>query len=188
MKYVLFLLSAMFLLTGCTYKNEALSLASYNAQYAGPLAKKKQTVYLRLVKDIRSDKQSVGQILDNGKTLATLYTHADIESKYQEGLRYALNLAGFDTDASLKAAAMVVEVYVKDIEIIYNDKNFDTNLRGEIEIEVIVRNGADVITQNFRQKGAKWIAPSFESKDLEPFLYTLFADSIDQIVSRLTRL
>ncbi len=83
---------------------------------------------------------------------------------------------------------MVVEIYIKDIEMIYNDKNFDTNLKGEIEIEVIVRKGADVITQNFRQKGSKWIAPSFESKDLEPFLYTLFADSIDQIVSRLTRL
>lgn len=40
---------------------------------------------------------------------------------------------------------MVVEVYIKDIEMVYNDKNFDTNLRGEIEIEVIVRRGADVI-------------------------------------------
>lgn len=188
MKYLLLLLSVMLLLTGCTYKNEALNLASYNAQYAGPLAKEKPTVLLRLVKDIRADKQSVGYLLDNGKTLATLYTNADIEAKYQEGLGYALNLAGFNTDASLKAASMVVEVYIKDIEMVYNDKNFDTNLRGEIEIEVIVRRGADVITQNFRQKGAKWIAPSFESKDLEPFLYTLFADSIDQIVSRLTRL
>lgn len=48
--------------------------------------------------------------------------------------------------------------------------------------------GDEVITQNFRQKGSKWIAPSYSSKDLEPFLYTLFADSIDQIVARLTRM
>ena len=151
----------MLLLTGCTYKNEALTLSPYNAQYAGPLAKNKPTVYLRLVKDLRSDKQSIGYLLDNGKTLATLYTHADIEAKYQEGLGYALNLAGFNTDASLKAAEMVVEVYIKDIEMVYNDKNFDTNLYGEIDLEVVIRRGDEVITQNFKQKGGKWIKPSF---------------------------
>lgn len=188
MKHLLFLFFGLLFLTGCTYKNNALSLASYNAQYAGPMAKDKKTVYVRLVKDLRNDKSTIGYLLDNGNKLATLYTDADIESKYQEGLGYALNIAGFDTDASLKAASMVVEVYIKDIEIIYNDKNFDTNLKGEIEIEVIVRKGGEIITQNFRQKGGKWIKPSYDSKDLEPFLYELFADSIDQIVSRLARL
>ncbi|MCD8477589.1 MAG: YajG family lipoprotein [Sulfurospirillum sp.] len=116
------------------------------------------------------------------------FSNENFAEKYTEGLGYALNLAGFNTDATKSEASLVVEIYIKDIQLIYNDKNFDANLRGEIEIEVIARKGDEVITQNFRQKGSKWIAPSYSSKDLEPFLYSLFADSIDQIVLRLTRM
>ncbi|MDD2383004.1 MAG: YajG family lipoprotein [Sulfurospirillaceae bacterium] len=187
MKNVLVLLFALLFLTGCTYKNEALNLASYKANYPGPTAKDRSTIYLRWVKDVRTDKSSVGYLLQNGDRLATLYSDVDFADKYTEGLQYALNLAGFNTDSTARASSMVVEVYIKNIELIYNDKNFDKNLQGEIEIEVIVRRNNDVITQNFKQKGGKWIAPSFNSKDLEPFLYSLFADSINDIVSRLTR-
>lgn len=188
MKKLLFFSLLLLLVTGCTYKNEALSLAPYATQYNGPLAKAKNTVYVRLVKDLRKDKTIIGYLRDNGKTLAPLYSNADFEARYQDGIAYALRVAGFDTDASTNVASLVVEIYIKDIELIHNDKSFDTNLKGEIEIEVIVRKGSEVITQNFRQKGSKWLKPSFESKDLEPFLYELFADSIDQIVSRLVRL
>lgn len=188
MKHLLFFCFSLILLTGCTYKNEALFLERYNAQYAGPMTKNKQTVYVRIVKDLRTDKQTIGALLNNGKVLAPLSTNTDIEKRYHEGLLSGLKLAGFDTDSHLRAAHLVVEVYVKDIDIVYNDKNFDTNLKGEIEIEVVIRRDSEVITQNFRQKGGKWMKPSFESKDLEPFLYELFTDSIDQVVSRLVRL
>lgn len=188
MKNLLFFCFSLLLFSGCTYKNEALFLEPYNAQYAGPLAKNKQTVYVRIVKDLRSDKQTIGALLNNGKVLAPLSSNIDFEKRYHEGLLSALKLAGFDTDSTSRAAHLVVEVYVKDIDIVYNDKNFDTNLKGEIEIEVVIRRESEVITQNFRQKGGKWMKPSFESKDLEPFLYELFTDSIDQVVARLVRL
>ena len=96
-------------------------------------------------------------------------------------------MAGFNTDVDSNAASLVVEVHIKDIKIIYNDKNFDQNLNGEIEIEVIIRRGTEVITQEFKQNSGKWIAPSYDSKDIEPFLYTLFSSSINEIVSRLTK-
>lgn len=187
MKNLFFLLLITAFISGCSYKNDPLTLKSYQAEYTGPIAKDKKTVYLRWVKDGRTDKSSVGYLLQNGEKLATLQSNVDFADKYKEGLGYALNLAGFDTDAQANIASLVVEVYIKDIEVIYNDKNFDTNLKGEIAIEVIIRKGEEVITQNFRQKGGKWMAPSFNSKDLEPFLYTLFADSINDIVTRLTR-
>lgn len=188
MKNLLFFSILLLLMTGCTYKNEALTLPPYATQYNGPLSKANTTVYLRLVKDLRQDKTIVGYLRNNGKTLAPLYSNADFEARYAEGVAYALHVAGFNTDASAKAATLVIEIYIKDIELIHNDKSFDTNLKGDIELEVIVRKDSEVITQNFRQKGSKWLKPSFESKDLEPFLYELFADSIDQIVSRLVRL
>lgn len=188
MKTLLFLVTALLLLGGCTYKNEALSLDSYKAEYAGPRSKDQKTIYLRIVKDLRADKRTIGYVEQKGGALTKFYSDVNFEDKYKEGLGYALNLAGFNTNTAAQAASLVVEVYIKDIELVYNDKNFDANLNGEIEIEVIVRRGDEVITQNFKQKGSKWIAPSYNSKDLEPFLYSLFADSIDQVVTRLTRL
>ena len=188
MKNLFFLLLITAFISGCSYKNDPLTLKSYQSEYTGPITKDKKTIYLRWVKDVRTDKSSVGYLLQNGDKLATLNSSIDFVDRYKEGLGYALNLAGFDTDAQTNIAALVVEVYIKDIEVIYNDKNFDTNLKGEIAIEVIIRKGEEVITQNFRQKGGKWMAPSYNSKDLEPFLYTLFADSINDIVTRLTRL
>lgn len=188
MKNILFLLSTLLLLSGCTYKNEAIHLASYKADYTGPVTKNQATIYLRWIKDVRTDKSNIGYLLQNGEKLASLYSDVDFTEKYKEGLQYALNMAGFSTDAAVRASSMVVEVYIKNIEIVYNDKNFDKNLQGEIELEVIIRRGNDVITQNFKQKGGKWIAPSFNSKDLEPFLYTLFSDSINDIVARLARI
>ncbi len=188
MKNLLFFCTALLFLTGCAYKNEALALAPYHADYAGPLSKEHKSVYVRLVKDLRSDKQTIGALLNNGKMLAPLSTTADFEKRYHEGILQALQRAGFDTQSATRAANLVVEVYVKDVDIVYNDKNFDTNLKGEIEIEVLIRKENEVITQNFRQKGSKWMKPSFESKDLEPFLYELFTDSIDQIVTRLVRM
>ena len=188
MKSLLTLTISLFLLTGCSYKNEALSLKPYDSTYAGPLSKTHKTLYVRLVKDARVEKTRIGEIIDNGKVLAPLNSDADFQTRYSSGLNEALRLAGFNTDTSKTVAQMVVEVYLKEINIIYNDKNFDTNLYGEIDLEVVIRRGDEVITQNFKQKGGKWIKPSFNSKDLEPFLYELFSDSIDQIVSRLVKL
>lgn len=188
MKYLFFVVMSLLIFSGCTYKNEALSLESYKAEYKGPLSRDKKIVYLRTVKDLRAKKNIIGYVDQKSGSAINFYSNENFAEKYSEGLGYALNLAGFNTNADTNEANLIVEVAIKDIELIYNDKNFDANLNGEIEIEVVVRKGDDVITQNFRQKGSKWIAPSYNSKDLEPFLYSLFTDSIDQIVTRLTRM
>lgn len=188
MKHLFFMAMALLLFSGCAYKNEALSLESYKAEYTGPLVRDKKTIYLRTVKDLRAQKNIIGYVDQKSTSSIKFFSNENFAEKYAEGLGYALNLAGFNTDATKSEASLVAEIYIKDIELVYNDKNFDANLKGEIEIEVIVRKGDEVITQNFRQKGSKWIAPSYNSKDLEPFLYSLFADSIDQIVTRLTRM
>ncbi len=187
MKRLLFFAISMLLLSGCAYKNENINLESYKAEYRGPLSKDKKSVTVRYVKDMRQNKGVIGYVDQKKDETIKFYSDVNFAEKYTEGLGYALNLAGFNTETP-SASGLMVEIYIKDIKIIYNDKNFDANLKGEIEIEVVVRKGEDEITQSFRQKGSKWIAPSYNSKDLEPFLYTLFADSIDQIVTRLTKM
>ena len=95
----------LLLLSGCTYKNEALNLESYKAEYKGPLTKEKKTVYVRLVKDLRADKKVIGYVEQKGDTLTQFYSNVNFEDRYKEGLGYALNLAGFNTDASAQAAS-----------------------------------------------------------------------------------
>ncbi|MBU1659254.1 hypothetical protein KKG72_09420 [bacterium] len=187
MKNLLYLVVIALFMGGCSYKNEAINLQSYKADYAGEVSKENKTVFLAFVKDTRIDRRSLGYHIKNGEKLAALYSDESFADKYKEGLGYALNIAEFKTDVDEKNAALIMEVYIKNIDFIYSDKSFDENLKGEIEIEVIIKKGEEVITQNFRQTGGKWIAPSYNSKDIEPFLYTLFSDSINDIVSKLTR-
>ena len=172
---------------GCSYKNEAINLSSYKGEYAGEIAKNNKTVYLRNVKDMRASKRFIGHILKNGEKFQNFQSNADFATKYKEGLNYALDIAGFTVVSNAADASMTMDVFIKDISIVYNDKNFDKNLKGEIEIEVVLDRGQKVTTQSFRQRASKWIAPSYDSKDIEPFLYTLFSDSINDIASRLTR-
>lgn len=184
MKSIFYLVAIMLLVSGCSYKNEAINLESYKAQYTGPIAKEKKSVYVKVVQDIRKDKRSIGYTQNDGEKMTTLYSEVDFVKRYKKGLGYAFNIAGFDTET--KNASLVIEVNIKKIELVYNNKNFDTNLKGTLIVEVIIQKGNKTITHNFRQQASKWIKPSFKSKDLEPFLYTLFVDNINDIVSKLT--
>ncbi len=187
MKNLIYLVAIALLIGGCSYKNEAINLQSYKADYAGPILTEKKSTYIKLVQDTRIDKRSIGYHLDNTEKLERLFSDVNFADKYKEGLGHALNIAGFNTDTNIDDASLVLEIYIKNIELIYNDKVLDANLKGEIEIAVIIKKGEKVITQSFRQKKTDWIKPSFSSQDLEPFLYTLFADSINDIIARLTR-
>lgn len=187
MKKIIFLLvGAVLFMGGCAYKNETIGLHAYKGEYSGEIAPKNKTVYLRSVKDMRTNKRVIGYIMKDGARYQSFYSDADFANKYKEGLGYALDIAGFNTVANANDASLVMDVMIKNIEIVHNDKNFDKNLKGEIEIEVVIDRGQKVTTQSFRQKASKWISPSTSSKDVEPFLYTLFADSINDIASRLT--
>lgn len=186
MKILIYIVLVALFMGGCSYKNEALNLHSYKAEYTGPIVKEKKSVYIKTVKDTRIDKRSIGYNKKNGQILSRFYSEVNFENKYNEGLGYALNIAGFNTDPKNNNPSIILEVYIKNIELIYNNKKLNTNLEGIIEVEVLIKKDDRIITQNFRQKGSKWIRPSYESKDLEPFLYTLFEDSINDIVSKLT--
>lgn len=187
MKNLIYLLVATALfMGGCAYKNEAINLHAYKGEYAGEIAPKNKTVYLRSVKDMRTNKRVIGAIMKDGARYQSFYSDTDFANKYREGLGYALDIAGFHTVSNANDASLIMDVVIKNIDIVYNDKNFDKNLKGELEIEVIIDRGQKTTTQSFRQKASKWIAPSYASKDIEPFLYTLFADSINDIASRLT--
>ena len=186
MKNIFYILMVTLLISGCSYNNEAVGLHAYKADYAGDLSNDHKSVYIQVVRDTRLDKRTIGYFLKDGRRVDAFYSNADFARKYKEGLGYALNIAGFNNVTSPDGAALSIEVYIKNIRIIYNDKVADQNLYGEIETEVIVHRGSEVITQHFTQKDGKWIPPSYTSKDIEPFLYSLFASSVNQIVSRLT--
>ncbi len=185
MKSLFYILAVVVFLGGCSYKNEAINLSSYNAEYTGESSKEKKSVFIASIKDVRDDKKTIGYILENSKKTTKLFSNENFEKKYRDGLSTALHMAGFQT-ATDANADLVMSVNIKNIELIHDDKSFDKNLKGKIELEVIIKKGSKTITQNFKPSASKWISPSYSSKDLEPFLNEMFSDSINGIVSRLT--
>jgi len=186
MKSLLLLLATILIFSGCSYKNESLMLSQYDAQYTGELSKEKKSVFIESIRDLRVDKRSIGYVLEGEKKAHELYSTEDFSKKYNEALLVALRMAGFE-NAAQHDAKLVVNISIKNIEFIYNSKNFDKNLKGVIELEVTIKRGASTITQNFKQAASKWITPSYSSKDIEPFLNEIFSQSVNSIVSRLTR-
>ncbi|WP_415396354.1 YajG family lipoprotein [Sulfurimonas sp. CS5] len=187
MKNLFLIVATMFVFSGCSYKNESLMLSNYDAQYTGELSKDKKSVFIESIKDIRVDKRSIGYVLKNNKKAHELYSTEDFAKKYKDALEVALRIAGFENSTEQSDAKLVMNVNIKSIEFIHNDKNFDKNLKGTIELEVTIKNASSTITQNFSQVASKWIKPSYRSKDIEPFLNEVFSDSINNIVSRLTK-
>ena len=186
MKNIIFLLISALMIGGCSYQNQAIELPAYKGEYTGEKAKTKQALYLRSVKDMRTDKSSIGSILANDKKEDNFFSDADFADRYAKGLRYALDIAGFSLASNADDATLIVDVIIKKIEINYTNKTFESNLIGELGVEVVITKGEKVTTLNFRPKSSQWISPSYTSKDVEPFLYTLFSDNINEITSRLT--
>jgi len=188
MKKLNYLLMLILMLGGCSYKNNPIALEPYKADYAGKNVQNKTTVFLSEVKDMRKDQRSIGYVLEDSKKTVTLYSEDNFKQKYKNGLGYALNIAGFNTNISKNDASIIVEVFIKDITLVYTNETFDENLKGQIVVQVVVKEGQKVLTFNFKQKSSKWITPSYNSKDIAPFLHELFTDSINDVVSKLATL
>ena len=83
MKHLSIALICAFFMAGCAYKNETLNLASYAPQYTGVKVKERKTVFLRIVRDTRNDKNRIGSLLENGRVIAPLLSNADFENRYR---------------------------------------------------------------------------------------------------------
>jgi len=185
LKNLLYLFVISFVFVGCTYKNTAIELGEYNSKYIGKIAPTDKRIIIESVNDIRLDKHTIGYVIKDGKKKVTLHSHVDFEKRYKDDLKDALSSARFNLNND-SYNSLNLKVYIKKIEIIYDDEKFDKNLSGYIELEVFIGLNKETIKQNFREKSQKWISPSYDSKDLEPFLHEMFSDSINNIVSRLT--
>ncbi|MDP2076482.1 MAG: hypothetical protein Q8N01_07245 [Sulfuricurvum sp.] len=180
------LVAVIVLMTGCSYKNEAIELSSYKTQYIGQTTQDMSTASLSSVTDIREDKTSIGYVEANGQVTTKLYSYVNFADRYRDGLARVLKVAKFNlvnnpTDANTK-----IDVKIKDIQLIYNDTNkFDENLKGKIIVELTLTKADKVNVLTFTQKQGIWIKPSYTSKDVEPLLDALFTDSINDIVSKL---
>lgn len=180
------LVSVVVLMTGCSYKNEAIELSSYKTQYMGMTAQDTNSFSLSSVTDTREDKTSIGYVEVNGKVSTKLYSYVNFADRYRDGLTRVLKVAKFNLVNNPANANTKIDVKIKDIKLIYNDTNkFDENLNGKIIVEVTLTKADKVNVLTFTQKQGTWIKPSYTSKDVEPLLDILFTDSIDDIVSKL---
>lgn len=182
------LVASVVMLTGCSYKNDPIELSSYKTQYLGKTTQNMNSVSLSSVTDTRENKTSIGYVEANGHVTTKLYSYVNFADRYREGLARVLKLARFNLVNNPLDSDTKIDVKIKDIQLIYNDTNkFDENLQGKIIVEVTLTKADKVNVLTFTQKQGTWIKPSYTSKDIEPFLDTLFTDSIDDIVSTLAK-
>jgi uncharacterized lipoprotein len=186
MKQLYSLLAVIVLMTGCTYKNEAIELSPFKAQYLGRTTQDTNSISLLAVTDAREDKTSIGYVEANGYATTKLYSYVDFADKYREGLANVLKTAKFKLTNNAAEANTIISVKIKDIKMVYNDTNkFDENLHGKVVIEVTIKKADKTIVQTITQQQGIWIKPSYTSKDIEPLLYSIFIDSINLIGAKL---
>lgn len=186
MKKLYSLAVAVILMTGCSYKNESIELYSYHATHLNATTKNMDNISYLSVSDTREEKTEIGYVEANGQRTAKLFSYVNFADRYKETLIQVLKDSKFNLVENPESANTKINVNIKDIQIVYNDTNkFDQNLHGKIVIEVTMTKGGKTITQTFTQDEGKWIKPSYTSKDIEPLLYSLFADSIDTITAKL---
>lgn len=179
------LVAVLVLMTGCSYKNEAIELPSFKAQYLGKTTQDKGNT-LFTVTDTREDKTSIGYVEANGYATTKLYSYVDFAEKYREGLTNVLKAAKFNLTNNVAEANTIISVDIKEIKIVYNDTNkFDENLHGKVVVEVTIKKADKTVVQTITQKQGLWIKPSYTSKDIEPLLYSIFIDSINLIGAKL---
>lgn len=181
------LLAIALFFSACSYSNEPLRLLPYEANYAAPVSKDKKSLYLRSVNDLRADKQTLGYGMEGGKKTITFFTYENFAKKYSDALKYALSISEFNTNVTPREASAIIDINIKKIGLMYLDKSFDQNIKGEIAVELVITQGTRTTRYNFAQKGGKWITPSRNSRDLEPFLSELFAESIEAVVTKLAQ-
>lgn len=187
MKNAIYLLALALIMGACSYKNEPIALNPYDANYKGAVSKEKTSIYIQSVKDQRADKSTIGHSLNHGKKDILFFSNENFEKKYKDALLYALSIAEFKTNVSKVDASLIIDVNIKEIELVHFDKSFNENLKGKIIVELVVKKANAITKHSFTQKAGKWIAPSRNSKNLEPFLSALFADSIDAVVAKLAQ-
>lgn len=187
MKNLIYLVLITFIMGACTYKNEPIALQPYKANYAGAVSQEKKSIFIDNITDKRANKNNIGYSLEDGKKKISFFSNENFEKKYKDALLYALSIAEFNTNVSEADAFTIISINIREIELIKTDKNFNENLKGKIAIELVVKQGITTTKHNFTQKAGKWIAPSYKSRDLEPFLSALFSDSIDAVVTRLAQ-
>ncbi|KIM02789.1 MAG: hypothetical protein KU29_13720 [Sulfurovum sp. FS06-10] len=179
-------LVTMMVMTGCAYKNEAIELSSYKGQYVGRTTQDKTPIALISVTDVRPNPMYVGYVVSDNVATAKLYSYVNFADRYKEALNRALQAARFTMVQKPSDTTTLLTVAIKEIHLTYNDtKKLDENLHGKVVVEVTVKKGEKSLIRTFTQEQGKWIKPSYTSKDIEPFLDTLFVDNINQIVTKL---
>ena len=186
MKKLYSLVAAVVLMSGCSYKNEAIELSAYKPQYLGKTPQDQNSISFVSVTDGRDDKTSIGYVEANGVVTSKFYSYVDFASRYKEAIASAMQAGKFNVAKNAAQANEIIGVNIKTIQIVYNDTNkFDENLRGKIVVEVTRTKGDKTLVQTITQQEGKWIKPSYTSKDIEPLLDSLFTDSINSIEAKL---
>ncbi len=187
MKTILSLVIALLLLQGCAYKNEPVALSAYVGKYKGDVLTTGQKLYIQSVKDLRVEPKFLGHKIKNGNKADPFMSEIDFKNRYAKDLSLVLKAAGFKVVSENQEGSWIVDVMLKNLELEYNNKSMQTNLIGRMEIGVVLKRGDKVTNLTFKPEASKWKGSLSSSKEIEPFLYDLFEQSLHEIAHKLAQ-
>ena len=112
MKTLFLLFAAVFLITGCSYKNENIVLKSYETNYSSDNLSAKRSIYLALVKDIRTDK-AIGYLEEGGEKALPFKSNTDFTKEYEKAFLNAMRIAGFERSLDAQNTDVILKIYIK---------------------------------------------------------------------------
>ena len=184
---LVFMVMAIFLLSGCSYKGSSITVEPYKVSFLS-FKNAHKSVYLSSFKDERVNKKIVAVVTNNnGDNLGYATTETDFKIWYKNALIKALNANGFVISKNPNSADIQINLILNKLLVTFNKSILTKeNLIGTISLKLIVKKGRETITKNISENISKYNGLTVSNETFLKQVETLLNDSIKLIIKNLT--
>ncbi len=186
---LVFMVIAIFLLSGCSYKGSSITVEPYKVSFLS-FKNAHKSIYLSSFKDERVNKKIVAVVTNNnGDNLGYATTETDFKIWYKNALKKVLSLNGFTVITSPNHADMQLNLILYKLLVTFNKSELiKENLTGTISLKLIIKKGDKTITKNISENISKYNGLIASNETFKKVIETLLNDSVKLIIKNLTKM
>jgi len=171
-KQVFFLALSSLVLLGCANKQE-VQIKPYISAYN----QESVAIDINVIKinDKRKSK-SVAFINNDGKTIKEFKSTTNLEFWFADALKKDFSTSGIKNSTDAKTS---LEINIIALDAKFTNKTATkVNLYGNVEIELVFKNGLNTQTKTIKSSFKKWKISMSDAADFESVLYESLSDSV----------
>ena len=176
------------LLTGCATKPVAtVGFDPYVPE--APAFKKCGTVYISGVVDKRPKRETVGEIVDDGKPVTVLKTRQSVDAWFRDAVTASLGMEGCKVTPKNTHADKIARIYIR-IDKIYarldRDKLTGENLEASVYVTLFMRQGkSERIVKKIGLTQRKWVPPLSGESTVRDYLQETMDEVVKMVVAEI---